>query len=143
MESQMAAVVDPREGEMVNAEGEQEARTSDVEAMVEDEKEDETLPEESQAQFASGTMEAEEEDALTNHGEVPTSQNAGELHDLEDPAVMSAVRGQRLLEVRGKPGKLPLVGALKMETSCRIARMGGRPAGCERRDISPNPLKGH
>ncbi|KAM3828548.1 protein PAT1 homolog 2 [Vipera latastei] len=98
MESQMAAVVDPREGEMVNAEGEQETRTSDVEAMVEDGKEDETLHEESQAQFASGTMEVEEEEALTDHGEVPTSQNAGELHDLEDPAVMSAVRGQRLLE---------------------------------------------
>ncbi|XP_039195449.1 protein PAT1 homolog 2 isoform X3 [Crotalus tigris] len=96
-ESQKVAVVDPREGEMVDAEGEQETRTSDEEPMVEDGKEDESLSEESQPQFASGTMEADEE-AMTDHGEVPTSKNAGELHDLEDPAVMSAVRGQRLLE---------------------------------------------
>lgn len=100
------AAVDPGEGEVVDAGGEEETGTSDVELMVEDGKEDESLPRESQPQFAYGTMEIEEEEEedVTDHGEVPTSKNAGELHDLEDPAVMSAVRSQLLLEVRGTLG---------------------------------------
>ncbi|XP_034288495.1 protein PAT1 homolog 2 isoform X1 [Pantherophis guttatus] len=96
-ESQKVAAVDPEEGEVVDAGGEDETGTSDGEPMVEDGKEDRHLPQESQPRFTYGTMEVEEED-MTDHGEVPTSKNAGELHDLEDPAVVSAVRSQLLLE---------------------------------------------
>ncbi|XP_032089020.1 protein PAT1 homolog 2 [Thamnophis elegans] len=96
-ESQKVAAADPGEGEAVDAEGEEETGASDVEPMVEDGKEDESLPQESPPQFAYGTMEVEEED-MSDHEEVPTSRNAGELHELDDPAVMSAVRSQHLLE---------------------------------------------
>ncbi|KAM6426293.1 protein PAT1 homolog 2 isoform 2-T3 [Liasis olivaceus] len=96
-ESQKVAVVDPGEGVVVVAGGEKETRTSEVEPMVEDGAGDENLPRESPPQFAYGTME-EEEEAMADRGQVPTSENARELHELEDPAVMSAVRGQLLLE---------------------------------------------
>ncbi|XP_063170122.1 protein PAT1 homolog 2 isoform X2 [Candoia aspera] len=94
-ESQKVAEVDPGEGVVAIAGGEKETRTSEVEPMVEDGAGDESLPRVSQPHH--GIME-EEEEAMADHGGVPTSENAGELHELEDPAVMSAVRGQLLLE---------------------------------------------
>ncbi|XP_058012052.1 protein PAT1 homolog 2 [Ahaetulla prasina] len=97
-ESQKVASVDPGEREVADAGGEEETGTSDMEPMVE---EDGGLPQKSQLRFAYGTMEVEEEEEeeeVTGHVKVPTSKNAGELHDLDDPAIMSAVRSHLLLE---------------------------------------------
>ncbi|XP_026565461.1 protein PAT1 homolog 2 [Pseudonaja textilis] len=104
MESPKVAVIDPREEEVADAGEEKETGSTDTELMAEDGKEEERFSQEFQPQFAYSTMEVEEEeeeeddDDMTDYGEVPTSKNAGKLHDLEDPAVMSAVCSQLLLE---------------------------------------------
>ncbi|KAG8144981.1 hypothetical protein E2320_013371 [Naja naja] len=97
MESPKVAVVDPRKGEVADAGEEKETGSSDVEPMVEDGREDEIVFQESQPQVACGAMEVEEE-GMSDCREVPTSTNAGKLHDLEDPAVMSAVCSQLVLK---------------------------------------------
>ncbi|XP_070618173.1 LOW QUALITY PROTEIN: protein PAT1 homolog 2 [Erythrolamprus reginae] len=101
-EPEKVAVVDPEEREVVDAAGgEEEAGTSDMELTLEDGKEEESPRQESQTQFAYGAMEVEkeeEEEDTADWGEEPMSKTAGELHDLEDPAVVIALRSHRLLE---------------------------------------------